>query len=277
MLYGHRQTGAVEWLLFRRQDGHRAEDRSCDPHLFEDHALRFLRRYCAGEFAGDRSSRWCSTTPRAACLYYGGAASAPVFAQVAQDTLEYLGVPHDVEIHAVRPSSKDLTAKDVEPEQEHTGDVNALIAAVNDLPADDPLREAVSSARAPASNSVTVKLSSKAQPKDDQKKAEEAKTKVDETKLPIAPGSADCCRFSAHGQERKSPFADWNAGSPGSGAGGDCRAQSAYRRARSGALVRSPRLALRFPPGSQIVVHCAQLIVLCRPRHRATSCPTHRR
>jgi cell division protein FtsI (penicillin-binding protein 3) len=32
--------------------------------------------------------------------YYGGAASAPVFAQVAQDTLEYLGVPHDVEIHA---------------------------------------------------------------------------------------------------------------------------------------------------------------------------------
>jgi cell division protein FtsI (penicillin-binding protein 3) len=27
--------------------------------------------------------------------YYGGAASAPVFTQVAQETLEYLGVPHD--------------------------------------------------------------------------------------------------------------------------------------------------------------------------------------
>ncbi len=28
-------------------------------------------------------------------MHYGGAASAPVFAQVAQQVLEYLGVPHD--------------------------------------------------------------------------------------------------------------------------------------------------------------------------------------
>ncbi len=82
--------------------------------------------------------------------YYGGAASAPVFAQVAQDTLEYLGVPHDIEVRPNHAPAKNLTAHDAEPEQEHTGDVNALLSAVNDLPADDPLRQAVSNARTPA-------------------------------------------------------------------------------------------------------------------------------
>ena len=91
--------------------------------------------------------------------YYGGAASAPVFTQVAQQTLEYLGVPHDVELHTVKPAAKPIPGKDIEPEQEHTGDVNALMAAVNDLPGDDPLREAVSGARAAVSGSVVVKLS----------------------------------------------------------------------------------------------------------------------
>jgi cell division protein FtsI (penicillin-binding protein 3) len=79
--------------------------------------------------------------------YYGGAASAPVFTQVAQETLEYLNVPHDIEVHAARPPAKDLTAKDVEPEQERSGDASELVAALNDLPADDPLREAVNGAR----------------------------------------------------------------------------------------------------------------------------------
>ena len=90
--------------------------------------------------------------------YYGGAASAPVFAQVAQDTLEYLGVPHDVEVHAVRAQAKTLTAQDVEPEHEETGDMNALLSAVNDLPADDPLKEAVSNARSAASSPTVVKV-----------------------------------------------------------------------------------------------------------------------
>jgi cell division protein FtsI (penicillin-binding protein 3) len=90
--------------------------------------------------------------------YYGGAASAPVFAQVAQRTLEYLNVPHDVEVHAVHGPGKGQTDKDAEPEQEHTGDVNALLSAVNDLPADDPLREAIRSSRAQSSSSTMVKV-----------------------------------------------------------------------------------------------------------------------
>jgi cell division protein FtsI (penicillin-binding protein 3) len=101
--------------------------------------------------------------------YYGGAASAPVFTQVAQDTLEYLGVPHDVEVHAVHAPAKTLTAHDAEPEQEHTGDVNALLSAVDDLPPDDPLREAVSNARTPAPDVVRVALHATA--KDAGKKA----------------------------------------------------------------------------------------------------------
>jgi cell division protein FtsI (penicillin-binding protein 3) len=97
--------------------------------------------------------------------YYGGASSAPVFAQVAQQTLEYLGVPHDVEIKTAKPGAKPAAGQkgdqEGEPEQEHTGDVNALVAALNDLPADDPLREAVSNARAAAAEATAAKPTSR--------------------------------------------------------------------------------------------------------------------
>jgi cell division protein FtsI (penicillin-binding protein 3) len=72
--------------------------------------------------------------------YYGTAVSAPVFAEVAQQVLEYLSVPHDIEVRKHALSKADLhVAEDDAPE--HTGDINALYSAVNDLPADDPLRE----------------------------------------------------------------------------------------------------------------------------------------
>ncbi|MGA7241540.1 MAG: penicillin-binding protein [Terracidiphilus sp.] len=76
--------------------------------------------------------------------YYGTAASAPVFAEVAQQVLEYLNVPHDVE---VRPSKTPVKVAKVEkPIHEDDAnvdqaEVNALFAAANDLPADDPLRQ----------------------------------------------------------------------------------------------------------------------------------------
>jgi cell division protein FtsI (penicillin-binding protein 3) len=76
--------------------------------------------------------------------YYGAEVSAPVFAEVAQQVLEYLAVPHDIDLRQPRAVSKSdlLLAEDDAPE--HTGDINALYAAVNDLPADDPLRAATS-------------------------------------------------------------------------------------------------------------------------------------
>jgi membrane peptidoglycan carboxypeptidase len=104
--------------------------------------------------------------------YYGGPAAAPVFTQVAQDTLEYLGVPHDIEVHAPRPAANQ-PAKDVEPEQERTSDVNAIVAAVNDLPTDDPLREAVTQAREAAKNPSVVHVN--VSNKNDKKHAREEK------------------------------------------------------------------------------------------------------
>jgi cell division protein FtsI (penicillin-binding protein 3) len=88
--------------------------------------------------------------------YYGGAASAPVFAQVAQETLEYLNVPHDIDVRPPGSLKKNLTAHEEEPVQEETGDVNALVAAIRDLPADDPLREAVANAQAAKEAQKTV-------------------------------------------------------------------------------------------------------------------------
>ena len=95
--------------------------------------------------------------------YYGTAVSAPVFAEVAQQVLEYLGVPHDIEVQAPRVKSKPepTIAEDDAHEQ---GDVNAMFAAINDLPSDDPLRAppAQTSDPAPASEQQVMQAASPA-------------------------------------------------------------------------------------------------------------------
>jgi cell division protein FtsI (penicillin-binding protein 3) len=73
--------------------------------------------------------------------HYGGAASAPVFAEVAQEVLEYLGVPHDQPLKAKKEllvaAQKD--GFDDSP-SESSADLTAMFDDVNSLPADDPLR-----------------------------------------------------------------------------------------------------------------------------------------
>jgi cell division protein FtsI (penicillin-binding protein 3) len=81
--------------------------------------------------------------------YYGASVSAPVFAEVAQQVLEYLAVPHDIDVHAVKPASKADKPVTEDDAAASTGDINALYAAANDLPTDDPLREGASQAAAP--------------------------------------------------------------------------------------------------------------------------------
>jgi cell division protein FtsI (penicillin-binding protein 3) len=76
--------------------------------------------------------------------HYGNVNAAPVFREVAQEVLEYLGVPHDTNL---TPQS-DLAKAQSEPTPEEapseaTGDLDALFAEVNNLPADDPLRGTV--------------------------------------------------------------------------------------------------------------------------------------
>ncbi len=85
-------------------------------------------------------------------LHYGGTVSAPVFAEVAQQVLEYLGVPHDEPLK----SKKELLTQahladggfDDGP-GDSTADLNAMFADVSSLPADDPLRSQANAA-APA-------------------------------------------------------------------------------------------------------------------------------
>jgi cell division protein FtsI (penicillin-binding protein 3) len=76
--------------------------------------------------------------------HYGNVNAAPVFREVAQEVLEYLGVPHDTNL----TPQTDLAKAQSEPTLEEapsepTGDLDALFAEVNNLPADDPLRGTV--------------------------------------------------------------------------------------------------------------------------------------
>ena len=75
---------------------------------------------------------------------YGGTVSAPVFAQVAQEVLEYLGVPHDQPLK----TQKELLAAAAAPKDVFEGvpddkgaDLTAMFDDITSLPADDPLRQ----------------------------------------------------------------------------------------------------------------------------------------
>jgi len=92
-----------------------------------------------------------------------------VFAEVAQQVLEYLNVPHDIDVR--EPKS---TAKPEKPVREDDSDtegsnINDLFAAVNDLPADDPLRQPASTPQEtpqpdPNSNAPQAKAANSAEP-----------------------------------------------------------------------------------------------------------------
>jgi cell division protein FtsI (penicillin-binding protein 3) len=81
--------------------------------------------------------------------YYGADVAAPVFTEVAQQVLEYLGVPHDIDLRPVNNAKKapPLTEDDSAAEGEN---LQALYDAANDLPSDDPLHPAASAPLAPA-------------------------------------------------------------------------------------------------------------------------------
>ena len=83
--------------------------------------------------------------------YYGASVSAPVFAEVAQQVLEYLGVQHDIDLRPVDLASKKdapITEDDAPAQEEN---IEALYDAANDLPSDDPLRASTDKAASPSS------------------------------------------------------------------------------------------------------------------------------
>ncbi len=74
--------------------------------------------------------------------HFGHAVSAPVFQELAQEVLEYLGVPHDMPIKPPKliAEQKKTAHEDVDGDREQVGDLDAMFAEVNHLPKDDPLR-----------------------------------------------------------------------------------------------------------------------------------------
>jgi cell division protein FtsI (penicillin-binding protein 3) len=74
---------------------------------------------------------------------YGGTVSAPVFAEVAQQVLEYLGVPHDQPMKTTQQmiAARQTTEHDDVVDGSNGADLNAMFADINSLPQDDPLRQ----------------------------------------------------------------------------------------------------------------------------------------
>jgi cell division protein FtsI (penicillin-binding protein 3) len=79
--------------------------------------------------------------------YYGADVAAPVFAEVAQQVLEYLGVPHDIDLRPTKSAGKKEPPVAEDDAAAEGQDIQALYDAANDLPSDDPLHAA---ANAPA-------------------------------------------------------------------------------------------------------------------------------
>jgi len=74
--------------------------------------------------------------------HYGTAASAPLFHDLAQQILEYLGVPHDQDLKPEKMIAQNSKPVDEAPPQEQAADLESLFAEANHLPADDPLSPA---------------------------------------------------------------------------------------------------------------------------------------
>jgi cell division protein FtsI (penicillin-binding protein 3) len=124
--------------------------------------------------------------------YHGTAVSAPVFAEVAQQVLEYLGIPHDIEVQQPKTKANkekiDLVEDDADTDQNQ---VNSLFAAVNDLPADDPLRNPQPAVLAPVPKTGSPLLSTQ--------DANAASSAV------LPPASAQDASSASHALEKPAP------------------------------------------------------------------------
>lgn len=114
--------------------------------------------------------------------YYGTEVAAPVFAEVAQQVLEYLGVPHDIDLRPADTASKKnqppITEDDGGTQDANSEDIQALYQAANDLPSDDPLRQAPAN----AAQQATAGAASSEGPRDQGNKG------TSKTAAPATPG-----------------------------------------------------------------------------------------
>jgi len=93
--------------------------------------------------------------------HYGDVASAPLFRVLAQEILEYLGVPHDqtmrpAKLVAANEAAAERRAAQEENPPQNLDDLQSLFAEANHLPADDPLSTAGRSQPPAASGEPTA-------------------------------------------------------------------------------------------------------------------------
>ena len=122
--------------------------------------------------------------------YYGAAVSAPVFAEVAQQVLEYLNVPHDIDVRPPKTPLNEAKAKQPIHEDDSDADqagVNALFDAANDLPPDDPLRQSQPAApQQTASQSALTQQAAQQAPAPTAQSAAGATSKTDSGQQQVA-------------------------------------------------------------------------------------------
>ena len=79
--------------------------------------------------------------------HYGAEASAPLFHDLAQQILEYLGVPHDQDLKPEKMiAGNNKPVEEAPPQEEQAADLESLFAEANHLPADDPLSTSAAAA-----------------------------------------------------------------------------------------------------------------------------------
>jgi cell division protein FtsI (penicillin-binding protein 3) len=77
---------------------------------------------------------------------YGTTVSAPVFGELAQEVLEYLGVPHDQPLKTRQQMQQIAASAQPDDVSDESADMSAMFDQINSLPADDPLRHPATAA-----------------------------------------------------------------------------------------------------------------------------------
>jgi cell division protein FtsI (penicillin-binding protein 3) len=77
---------------------------------------------------------------------YGTTVSAPVFGELAQQVLEYLGVPHDQPLKTKQQMQEIAASAQPDDVSDESADMSAMFDQINSLPADDPLRQPATAA-----------------------------------------------------------------------------------------------------------------------------------
>jgi cell division protein FtsI (penicillin-binding protein 3) len=77
---------------------------------------------------------------------YGTTVSAPVFGELAQEVLEYLGVPHDQPLKTKQQMQEIAASAQPDDAPDESADMSSMFDQINSLPADDPLRQPATAA-----------------------------------------------------------------------------------------------------------------------------------